>query len=171
MNARGPGPDRAAIAAMLAAHHTLTLATCRDSLPWAATVFFASDADFNLYFVSDRRTRHAQDMAACPEVALAIDADPDGWHAVRGLQVAGTATLVAGTDRPRVLALYLEKFASVKALFEQPRSADEKIIASRLQHTDFWCVRPDYIRLVDNSKGFGFRIEWRPGDATAASPG
>lgn len=154
--------ERAAIRRMLAQHNTLTLATCREGLPWSATVFYASDAEFNLYFVSDHRTRHAREMLENPTVALAINADVDDWNAVRGLQVAGEAARVEGLERAAALALYLAKFASVKALFEMPRSADEQTIARRLKNTDFWRVTPRFIRLIDNARGFGFKVELTP---------
>lgn len=147
---------------MLESHNTLTLATAEGGAPWAAAVFYASDAAFNLYFVSDRRTRHAREMAAHPRVALAINADVDNWDDVRGLQIEGEAARVEGLERATALALYLGKFASVKALFEAPRNPDEETIATRLKNTDFWRVRPTYLRLIDNSRGFGFRIELRP---------
>lgn len=146
---------------MLEGHNTLTLATSRDGTPWAATVFYASDSEFNLYFVSDHRTRHAQDMVANRQVALAINADVDNWNQVRGLQMEGEAAKVTGLERAAALALYLAKFASVRALFETPKSADEQTIAQRLKNTDFWRVRPRFVRLIDNARGFGFRIELR----------
>ncbi len=146
---------------MLEQHNTLTLATVRGSAPWAASLFYASDAEFNLYFVSDARTRHAQDMSVSPHVALAINADVDDWNDVRGLQLEGEARLVEGAERARALALYLAKFASVKALFEMPASADERTIAERLKQADFWRVTPRFIRLIDNGRGFGFRSELR----------
>ncbi len=152
---------RAAVRQMLDAHNTLTLATGSVEAPWAATVFYASDAAFNLYFVSDERTRHARDMARNPSVALAINADPDNWDDVRGLQIGGRAELVAPADRPVALELYLGRFASVKALFEAPRTKDEALIATRLKQTAFWRVRPFYIRLIDNRRGFGFKEELR----------
>jgi uncharacterized protein YhbP (UPF0306 family) len=71
--------DRAAIGDLLETHNTATLATSGADGPWAAAVFFASDADLNLYFVSDPRTRHARDLAVCPEVAAAIHADCSAW--------------------------------------------------------------------------------------------
>ena len=155
------GQVRAEIHGLLAAYSTLTLATCSDGRPWAASVFYASDADLNIYFVSDHRTRHAREMLANPRVALAINADVDNWDDVRGLQVEGEAARVAGAERARALALYLSRFLSVKALFEAPRSADEQTIAQRLKHTDFWKVTPAFIRLIDNARGFGFKIELR----------
>lgn len=153
------GDLRAEIRRMLEGHNTLTLATAAAALPWAATVFYASDAEFNLYFVSDHRTRHAREMAANPRVALAINADVDNWNDVRGLQVEGQAARVDGAERAKALALYLAKFASVKALFEAPKSADEQTIVQRLKNTDFWRVTPGYIRLIDNARGFGFKAE------------
>ena len=152
---------RADIRRMLEGHNTLTLATVTNGAPWAATVFYASDDRLNLFFVSDHRTRHAREMAANPAVAVAIHADVDNWNDVRGLQAEGEAGKVEGAERARALALYLAKFLSVKALFEAPRSADEQTIAERLKHTDFWCVTPRFIRLVDNGRGFGFKAELR----------
>ncbi len=154
--------DRAAIARMLETHNTMTLATSGEGGPWSATVFYASDSQFDLYFVSDRRTRHARDIVADPRVALSVNADPDNWNDVRGLQIEGQARRVEGVERAKALALYLAKFASVKALFERPKSVDEQTIAQRLRNTDFWRVTPSFIRLVDNTRGFGFRIELRP---------
>ena len=153
--------ERAAIAQMLAAHQTLTLATSPDRQPWAATVFYASDPGFNLYFVSDHRTRHARDMAANPRVALAIGADAGHWHEVRGLQVEGEAACLAGPGREQALELFLGKFADVKALFATPESADEQIIAGRLRHAPFWRITPRFIRLIDNARGFGNKLELR----------
>jgi uncharacterized protein YhbP (UPF0306 family) len=153
--------ERAGIRQMLAAHHTLTLATVSAEGPWSATVFYASDDEFNLYFVSDQRTRHARDMLDRPDVALAINADVDNWNDVCGLQIEGIAAKVGGAERVKALALYLSKFASVKALFEMPRSADEATIAGRLKNTDFWRVTPRFIRLIDNRRGFGFKQELR----------
>jgi uncharacterized protein YhbP (UPF0306 family) len=152
---------REAVRQMLAAHHTLTLASGSGDAPWAATVFYASDAEFNLYFVSDERTRHGRDMARNSSVAVAINADVDNWDDVRGLQIAGRAHLVSARDRPQVLELYLEKFPSVRALYATPRDANEELIATRLKQTAFWRVRPYYIRLIDNRRGFGFKEELR----------
>ena len=41
----------------LHSHNTMTLATTQGDLPWAATVFFASE-DFRLYFFSAPDSRH-----------------------------------------------------------------------------------------------------------------
>lgn len=153
---------RKAVAGLLAAQRTMTLATSLDGMPWAATVFYASDEAFNLYFVSDPRTRHARHILANPQVALSISAAARGWEEVSGLQVAGRALQLDEPARKQALALYLEKFPAVQALAENPQTADEALIAGRLAHTPFWRVTPKTIRLLDGSRGFGWSIELSP---------
>jgi uncharacterized protein YhbP (UPF0306 family) len=145
---------------MLAAHNTLSLATVRDGIPWAATVFFASDRELNLYFVSDHRTRHAQDLANCAAVAATVNADCRAWSDVKGLQMTGRVVVLTGTARVKGLAIYLAKFADVKALFERPASKDEETIAQRLKAANLYRLEPQWIRLIDNSQWFGYKQEF-----------
>ncbi len=142
---------------------TLTLATATgDGVPWAATVFFVADKSFNLYFVSDHRTQHGRDMAANPRVAAAINPDCDNWNDVSGLQVRGRVAVVEGAERARALLLYFRKFPQIDALFQSPQGRHEETIASRLKAANFYCIRPEMIRVIDNAKGFGNRVEFSP---------
>jgi len=151
--------ERAAIRKMLESHNTVTLATCRDGSPWAASVFFASDKDLNLYFVSDYRTRHARDIGAGADVVATVNADCAQWSGVKGLQIAGFAETVDGLGRVKALGYYLLKFPDVKALFEAPKGRDEETIAQRLQAANMYRLKPHWIRLIDNSKWFGYKVE------------
>ena len=151
--------ERAAIRRMLESHHTITLATCRDGEPWAASLFFASDSDLNLYFVSDYRTRHARDIGDGAEVVATVNADCAEWSGVKGLQIVGYAETVNGIRRMNALRHYLLKFSDVKALFEAPRDKDEETIAQRLKAANMYCLKPRWIRLIDNSKWFGYKME------------
>lgn len=158
---------RAAIANMLAVHNTVSLATCRANRPWAAAVFYASDAALNLYFVSDWRTRHGRDMEANTLVAGAINPDCATWNDVQGLQLEGRVRVLEGAARLKGLGHYLAKFHDVKALFEKPRDANEATIAERLKAAHLYCLQPDRIRLIDNSRWFGFKAELELAGATA----
>ncbi len=154
---------RATAARFLDEIGTLTLATASAAAePWAATVFFAADKNFNLYFVSDHRTRHGRDMADNPAVAATVNPDCDNWHEVRGLQIAGRVAVVEGAERAKALLLYFRKFPQIDALFQSPEGEHEETIARRLKAANFYCVRPETIRLIDNAKGFGYRVEFRP---------
>ena len=141
---------------------TLTLATTNDDNPWAATVFFVADAKFNLYFVSDHRTRHGRDVEINNNVAATINPDCRDWNEIKGLQVHGTISVVKGAERARALALYLKKFPQVDQLFRNPQDAQEETIAQRLKSANIYRITPAMIRVIDNARGFGHRDEFVP---------
>ncbi len=144
---------------LLAGHGTVTLATVANGRAWAATVFYASDADLNLYFVTDLRTRHGHALRQDSRVAAAIDRDVSTWGEVIGLQLEGRATVLEGDGREQALATYLGRFPDVRRLFDAPRGPSETVIADRLRQTPFWRLTPDWIRLIDSTRGFGWKWE------------
>ena len=145
-----------------AAVSTLTLATCSDESPWAATVFFAADSKFNLYFVSDHRTQHGRDMTTNNKVAATINPDCDNWNDVAGLQIRGEVNIVDGVERAKALALYFKKFPQIDALFASPEGEHEETIAKRLKAANFYKITPEMVRVIDNAQGFGYRVEFAP---------
>ena len=144
---------------LLVGHSTITLATAADSRSWAAAVFYASDADLNLYFVSDLKTRHGRELHHDAHVTGAINHDVATWGEVIGLQIEGHAVVLEGEERLKALAAYLDKFPDVRRLFDRPRDDNEKLIAGRLQRAPFWRLTPGWIRLIDSTKGFGWKWE------------
>ena len=155
---------RSDIDQFLRGHNTISLATTRAGEPWAASVFFASDAQLNLYFVTDPKTHHGSDLQANSRVAGTINADCERWAEIRGAQLTGHAAPVAEAQREQVLALYLEKFSEVAQLLRQPGSEQDRMIGERLAATPFYRLIPDWIRLIDNTRRFGFKQELKPGD-------
>lgn len=153
--------DFARVRELLAGHNTLTLATTGEDGAWAASVFYASDERCKLYFVSDLKTRHGRDMSREARVVAAINRDVASWDEVIGLQIEGRAEVLSGIPRTAALASYLCKFIQIRRIFESPREASEKLIATRLQSTAFWCLTPDWIRLIDSTRGFGWKRDFR----------
>jgi uncharacterized protein YhbP (UPF0306 family) len=141
---------------------TLTLATSGGNTPWAATVFFAADKHFNIYFVSDHRTQHGRDMADNEQVAATINPDCDNWLDVAGLQIRGTVSIVEGLERAKALAVYFKKFPQIDALFQKPQGEHEETIVTRLKAANFYKITPTMIRVIDNEQGFGHRVEFQP---------
>ena len=92
-------------------------------------------------------------------VTGAINHDVSTWSEVIGLQVEGRAIVLEGEERLKALETYLDKFPDVRRLFDRPRDASEKIIADRLQRAPFWRMTPSWIRLIDSTKGFGWKWE------------
>ena len=72
-------PD--AVAAFVARHHVMTLATQGEDGPWAAAVFYAYD-DGAFYFLSSPATRHARDLACDARCAATIQPDVADWAQV-----------------------------------------------------------------------------------------
>jgi len=154
-------PLRARIDEMLRAHGTATLATSGPEGPWAAAVFFASDEDLNLVFVTDPATRHGRDLAAGGRVAAAVHAEVSGWNEIRGLQIEGVARPLADAGRAEALSIYLEKFPEIRRVYETPRDEAEFGLRRRLASITLWRLSPALIRLIDNRERFGWKQELR----------
>jgi len=80
---------------------------------------------------------------------------------VRGVHLEGQVNLVTGVARLAALKLYLAKFPDVRAMFDQPRDKNEETIATRLKATNFYRLSPAWLRLIDNSRWFGYKEELR----------
>jgi uncharacterized protein YhbP (UPF0306 family) len=144
--------------------NVMSLATCEDNTPWAASVFFVADDAFNLYFISSQSSRHSQNGATNSRIAVTINKDHSDWFTISGLQIEGSVAVSPVQERERVLALYLNKFPSLSSLRDNPSNEQEKLIVDRLMASDFYCLTPRNIRLIDNSMGFGFKAELKPSD-------
>lgn len=134
----------------LEAHHVMTLATHGPEGLWAAAVFYASDG-FDLYFLSAGHTRHALNMTASPRVAATIQEDYADWAAIKGIQLEGTVRLLEGREREAAMTLYAKKFG----FLSQPIA----VVEAALLRVNWYCLSPDRLYFVDNSRGFGHRDE------------
>ncbi len=131
-------------------HHVMTLARDGPEGVWAAAVFYVNDG-FQLYFLSAGHTRHAQNMAAAPRVAATIQEDYADWTAIQGIQLEGTVWLLAGKERETALALYAKKYS----FLNQPIA----VVEAALMRVNWYCLSPERLYFVDNSRGFGHRDE------------
>lgn len=134
----------------LSGHHVMTLATHGPEGLWAAAVLYVNDG-FQLYFLSAGHTRHAQNVAASPRVAATIQEDYADWAGIRGIQLEGTVRQLAGKEREAALALYAKKYS----FLNQPIA----VVEAALMRVNWYCLSPDRLYFVDNSRGFGHRDE------------
>ena len=140
----------------LHSHNTMTLATCAADMPWAATVFYASD-ELQLYFFSAAEARHSVNLAANSRVAVTIQEDYKDWRAIKGIQLEGQVLLVDGViDKAKALAVYARKYADVIKLFTDPSSG---IFYKAFLKVQFYRVVPEKVFFIDNEQGFGKRQE------------
>ena len=159
----------------LAEHYTMTIATAKGEAPWAASVFYANDG-FTLYFLSDPESRHSQDIAENPVVAVTVNEDYHDWRKIKGIQIEGKAALVtAEDDMTKAVATYAAKYpftAPYLKLMSSPfpgivRHLDK--ILDKLPFTPglpktfnvkFYRLTATRVRFVDNEKGFAHHDEF-----------
>ena len=137
----------------LADHTTLTLATvAADGRPQAAPLFFAETDELALIFISEQKARHSKNIAANNAVAATIYADGQQWQTIRGLQIEGICSPLAGQAAKTARAIYLQKFSFIQ---------QNKLLRVMLNTVTFYQITPGWIRLIDNSRGFGHKEEIR----------
>jgi uncharacterized protein YhbP (UPF0306 family) len=140
----------------MATHNTMTLATCRDDVPWAATVFYASD-DLRLYFFSAPDSRHCQNLDGNGRVAVTIQEDYRDWRKIKGIQLEGRVAAVDSLiEKGKAMAAYARKYPDVMKVFANPASG---ALYQAFLKVRFYCVAPAKVFFIDNEQGFGKRRE------------
>ena len=89
----------------------LQVATANSNQPWNCTLYFASDANLNLYWISKPETRHSKELIENPKVAACIPIKFDDLNVI-GLQLEGTAEIIEDPEEIKTkVKLYSDKFA------------------------------------------------------------
>ncbi len=157
----------------------MTIATSKDNVPWAATVFYAND-DFTLYFLSDPAVaQHCKNIAENPQVSVTIDEDyplgkPDDWKKVKGIQMKGPAELLATeAEIAKATKVYVEKYPFVAPYLRLIATPFPQIISflerftrslpfipdfSATSLVKFYKVVPTAVWFVDNERSFEQRL-------------
>jgi uncharacterized protein YhbP (UPF0306 family) len=151
-------------------HTTMSLATVSaEGNPQSAALYYAADEDMNLYFLSSPKSRHCVNLRRNPRVAATIQADGQAWRAIQGLQIEGTVDDLAGIGQTAPAAkVYVARFDFLKGLLDA-RGGESKAgktdqgtsLGRALADSKFYVLRPTWIRMIDNTLGFGHKDEIR----------
>lgn len=133
----------------------MQVASVAGDQPWICTVYYVSDEECNLYWLSLPSRRHSRELASQPKAAAAIPIKYDG-NPVVGLQVEGEAEEV--TDAPliaRIMKCYVKKYSTGKDFYDN-------FVAGKNQHR-LYRLRPRLIVLFDevDFDRSNSRHEWR----------
>jgi uncharacterized protein len=134
-------------------HHVTTLASYGAEGVWAAAVFYANDG-FAIYFLSSPTSRHGRNLAANPRVSAAIHEDYSDWREIKGVQMEGIASVLAGHEEETARRLYGAKYPVVGKLEQAPAA-----IVKALAKVRWYKLVPERLYFIDNSAGFGHREE------------
>lgn len=144
------------ILSYMESHNTMTLGTCEKNVPWAATVFYASDG-LDLYFFSDPKSRHCQNLQHNSKVAVTIQEDYGDWRKIKGIQMEGGVVEVGTViSKAKAMAIYARKYPGIIKIFSDPSSG---VLNRAFLKVKFYCVKPTHVFYIDNEQGFGKRQE------------
>ncbi len=121
----------------------MQVATSKDNQPWACSVYFAFDDEFNLFWISLPSTRHSQELKANQKVAGTIVLPHTPGDAVRGIQFDGVAKeLTTGEEFHHALELYAKRMN----MKEERR---QKIADGKDEH-NVYMIKPTLFVLFDS---------------------
>lgn len=121
----------------------MQLATSVNDQPWACTVHFYADKDFNIYWVSSTERRHSQDLTQNPKAAATVMAHentPDENYVV-GITAEGTVELISTGVPDEVVQGYMLKQG-------EDSNMDDIVNGNNLHK--FYRLKPSWIVLFDN---------------------
>lgn len=116
--------------------------------PHCAPLYFVRGSGLKLYWLSSAGSLHSRAIGSGAEVSAAVFQRADKWEDLRGVQMRGHARPVR--KRRAILDHYRTKFRLDATL-------EPAVRKSRLYE-----FSPRWVRLVDNRKGFGWRVELEP---------
>ena len=126
------------------AHHLLILATTKDNIPYCANCFYVYDEKKNwLIFSSDKKTKHAQDYIANPNVAGSIALETKEVSKIQGVQLLGTILELKDEELKIAKKQYLKAFPY-----------------ARLMKLHLWAMQLTFIKMTHNQLGFGKKLLW-----------
>ena len=116
----------------LTSHLYLRLGTVNaQCTPQVHTVGYVSEGCI-VYFVTDRKSRKAENIFSNPAVAYAVDENYMDVMAIQGVQMEGRASLVTvETDAMRILDLMGQKFPGMEKIPPNPDLVIFKIVPVR----------------------------------------
>jgi uncharacterized protein YhbP (UPF0306 family) len=89
------------------ANQYMVLATADEAgVPWASPVWFATDDARNLYWISSPDARHSRNLAARPQVAIAIFDSTQPAGTGKGVYLSGVAAQVPPDELDAGIAIF-----------------------------------------------------------------
>lgn len=128
----------------IAGQHVVSLATLSVSGPWAASCYYAFDAEaMALVIKSSLNTVHAAAMIAQPRIAGTIAGQPASITEICGIQFTAVAELLAEDDEVAAHRQYCRRH-----------------VAGRVLPGRYWRLVLGSVKYTDNLRFLGQKILW-----------
>lgn len=142
------------VTSLLDKHWIVTLACHDEHGSWASAVFYVNDG-LELYYLSSPASRHCTSLKFDSRLSGAIHENTIEWASIIGLQISGIAKALDATEVGAVRQLYERRFPFVRQTPDQKSELSEA-----LRRAQFYRLSIDHAIIIDNSHGFGQRVEW-----------
>ena len=128
----------------LLGHHVFSLATTKDNQSYSASCYYAyNQIENTLIFSSELKTTHAKQFVENPNVSATIAVETDDIMKIQGLQILGIVHPLNKEKLKLSLKIYLDRFPYAKNF-----------------PLKLWSLKLDFVKMTDNSIGFGKKIIW-----------
>lgn len=99
----------------------MQFATSNNDQPWLCALHFVNDDELNLYWVSESKRRHSQELASNEKAAayVLVHVNSKKEDYVIGISFEGTAREVLASDHPEVVQAYVAKHHSSDSFKEK----------------------------------------------------
>ncbi len=136
--------------------HMMQIATIKDGQPWCCTVYFVSDENLNLYWISIPERRHSQEILENEKVAAAIPIKHIPGENVIGIQVEGDAKLVQDLKEiKRIAPIYADRYGRSKKWCDD-------FIAGKTKHKLYRVTPRLFVLFDEETFPTDPRKEWKP---------
>lgn len=146
---RGARRQLELVASLLGEETTLSLATSGDQgQACVAPLFYIVDKELSLYWLSSESSVHSLSLATTPRAAATVYRSVESWKKICGVQMRGTVSKVTEPERRNALIkTYCERFKL------------GRVLRPVLRLSTLYSFQPDFIRYIDNARGFGYKFE------------
>ena len=146
---RGARRQLELIATLLGEETTLSLATSGDQgQACVAPLFYIVDKELSHYWLSSESSVHSLNLATTPRAAATVYRSVESWKKICGVQMRGTVSKVIDPERRNaLLKTYCERFKL------------GRVLRPVLRLSTLYSFQADFIRYIDNARGFGYKFE------------
>jgi uncharacterized protein len=130
--------------------HTLALSTTgEDGAPRIAPLFYIADEHLRLYWFSEPRSEHSRNLKRDPRAGVTVFRETSRWQEIRGAQLRGRVAVVGRRALRKAMGEEFSRRFGLGVAFYA--------VMARCR---LYCFEPEWVRVIDNSRGFGFKSEW-----------
>ena len=128
---------------------TLALATTgEDGSATVAPLFYLAGPDLALYWLSSSTSAHSRNLARTSRTAVTIYCHAESWRQIRGVQIRGTVSVVTEPERRAAITkIYCKRFNL------------GRILKLAVRQSVLHVLQPEFLRYLDNSRGFKSNFE------------